>query len=126
MVVPLFRCLARAVDRDGGRGVEIASRLGYDDVNECFCRRDVVHQACFVSLACADCFGNLWLPRRYLRTGADKLLMTPAVQNRRACLQGKAAVRFCFKSRCVIGDELDAEDRLKPPKNTNVLPATGR
>lgn len=43
-VAPLFRCLARAIDRDGGRGVEIASRLGYDDVNECFCRRDVVHQ----------------------------------------------------------------------------------
>ncbi len=43
-MAPLFRCLARAIDRDGGRGVEIASRLGYDDVNECFCRRDVVHQ----------------------------------------------------------------------------------
>lgn len=44
MVSPLFRCLAKSVDKDGARGIEIAGRLGYDDVNECFCRRDVVHE----------------------------------------------------------------------------------
>jgi hypothetical protein len=43
VVSPLFRCLAKSIDKDGGRGIEIAGRLGYDDVNECFCRRDVVH-----------------------------------------------------------------------------------
>ena len=43
MVSPLFWCLAKSLDKDGGRGIEIAGRLGYDDVNECFCRRDVVH-----------------------------------------------------------------------------------
>lgn len=44
VISPLFRCLAKSIDKDGGRGIEIAGRLGYDDVNECFCRREVVHE----------------------------------------------------------------------------------
>ncbi len=36
--------MAFALDLQGGQGVEIAARMGYDDFNECFARMDVVHK----------------------------------------------------------------------------------
>ncbi len=37
MVQPLFTVLVQELEGKGGGGVEISRRLGYDDVNECFC-----------------------------------------------------------------------------------------
>ncbi|EFJ51969.1 hypothetical protein VOLCADRAFT_87013 [Volvox carteri f. nagariensis] len=42
LVSPLFTVLAFEVDLMASSGQEVAHRLGYDDVNESMCRRDVV------------------------------------------------------------------------------------
>ena len=42
VVSPIFRYLAAEIDQKGGSGMEISRRMGYDDVNECFCRMDAV------------------------------------------------------------------------------------
>ncbi len=57
IVTPLFRCMAFAVDKQGGQGVEIAARMGYDDFNECFARRDVVHEVPRIKMT-----GTTWVP----------------------------------------------------------------
>ena len=44
LVEPLFTVLAFEVDHMASAGQEVAHRLGYDDVNESMCRRDVVHR----------------------------------------------------------------------------------
>ncbi|GLC38942.1 hypothetical protein PLESTB_000464000 [Pleodorina starrii] len=42
LVSPLFTVLAYEVDHCASSGAEVAHRLGYDDVNESMCRRDVM------------------------------------------------------------------------------------
>ncbi|KAG2448290.1 hypothetical protein HYH02_006874 [Chlamydomonas schloesseri] len=42
VVAPLFTVLAYEVDACAAAGQEVAHRLGYDDVNESLCRRDVL------------------------------------------------------------------------------------
>ncbi|KAG2448283.1 hypothetical protein HYH02_006867 [Chlamydomonas schloesseri] len=42
VVAPLFTALAYEVDACAAAGQEVAHRLGYDDVNESLCRRDVL------------------------------------------------------------------------------------
>ena len=37
VVQPLFAVLAQEIEVSGGKGTEISRRLGYDDINECFC-----------------------------------------------------------------------------------------
>ncbi|GIL42993.1 hypothetical protein Vafri_805, partial [Volvox africanus] len=57
VVSPLFTVLAFEVDHMASSGQEVAHRLGYDDVNESMCRRDVVAKllaALGVSAAAAE------------------------------------------------------------------------
>lgn len=44
IILPLFRCLAVELDRNGTAGLEMAARLGYDDFNECFCCKDIIRK----------------------------------------------------------------------------------
>jgi hypothetical protein len=57
LVSPLFTVLAFEVDHMASSGQEVAHRLGYDDVNESMCHRDVVAkllEALGVTLAAAE------------------------------------------------------------------------
>ena len=54
VVAPIFRFLAVEIDKKGGAKIEISRRIGYDDANECFCRKDVVKCASVR----ASAFGN--------------------------------------------------------------------
>ncbi|GFR41022.1 hypothetical protein Agub_g1454, partial [Astrephomene gubernaculifera] len=44
VVAPLFTVLAFEVDHMASEGQEVAHRLGYDDINESMCRRDIVRR----------------------------------------------------------------------------------